>query len=81
MKKIEPICKNCKIFIPEKSQCGVTIIHEGQYIKMPVDPNDRCFFENKWFNPITKETEEFNEEIKELRVWEKDGKVHFEEPQ
>lgn len=80
MKKIKPICKNCKLFLPQENLCGIVVLHEGKHIRLPVEPEDRCFYEEEWFNPITQETENFNDDVKELRMWEDDGKVRFEEP-
>lgn len=80
-KKIKAICKNCQLFIPEKKQCGIVVVHEGKHLRLPVEPNDDCFFKEEWFNPITKETENFNDEVKELRMFEDNGRVRFEEPE
>lgn len=73
------ICGNCKLFCREKEICGVNIIHEGEYLNIPVSPGDSCFFEQEYFDPITKTKEDFNE-IKQLRMYEEKGKVKFEYP-
>ncbi len=75
------------LFNPSKSECRVIILHEGEKINIPVDPKDPCFFEEEYFNPITKETETFND-IKEIKMWVEDdfgnkadhGKVKIEYP-
>ena len=81
MKKIKAICKNCKLFMPEKNQCGIVVVHEGEHLRLPVEPNDECFYKEEWFNPITNESENFNDEVQEIRMFEENGKVRFEEPQ
>lgn len=88
-KTIARICKNCKLFDPNKSQCSVVILHEGQRIKLPMDPDDSCFFEEQYFDPTTKSLEDFANEIQEVKFWvedehgkktDKDGKVKVEYP-
>lgn len=69
--KIKRICKNCKLYNPEKSICSVIILYDGQKINLPVDPEDPCFFEEKYFNPITGNTEDYND-IQEVRLWVED---------
>jgi hypothetical protein len=71
MKKnqIKKICKNCKLFNPEKSICSVVIINEGERIKIPVSPEDDCFFEGEYFDATTQAKESFSEEIKQVRFW------------
>lgn len=84
---VERICRTCKLFDPTKNECRVTILHEGEKINIPVDPQDPCFFEQKVINPDTKQEEDFNE-IQEVKMWvendkgEKDvkGKVKIEYP-
>jgi hypothetical protein len=68
-KKIERICKNCKLFNPTKSQCSVVILHEWQRIKLPVIAEEPCFFEGTYFDPTTESMEDFVEEIKEVKFW------------
>lgn len=70
-KQIKRICGNCRLYNPQKSICSVVILHEGQKINIPTDPEDSCFFEQDYFNPITKTKEDFNE-IKEIKVWVED---------
>jgi len=76
---MERICKNCKLFYKERNLCGVTIISEGKYLNLPVAAEDPCFFEQEYFDPITCETEDFNE-IQQVRMFEEDGKVKLEYP-
>ncbi len=45
-KKIERICKNCKLFNPVTSECSILVMFEGQKHKLPVLPEDSCFFED-----------------------------------
>lgn len=68
-KNIQRICKNCKLFNPEKQECSVVILHEGSRLKLPVDPNDSCFFEDQYFDPITQTKEKFSGDVKEVKFW------------
>jgi len=43
-KKIRKICKNCKLYNPEEGVCGVTVMHEGEYLELKVKPHDRCWW-------------------------------------
>lgn len=89
-KPIERICKNCKLFDPSKGSCSVVILHEGEKIKLPVDPEDPCFFEEEYFDPITQSTNNFSDEIQEIKFWvegpdgqktDKNGIVKIEYPE
>jgi hypothetical protein len=71
-KKNEPICGNCKLFDASKHQCRVVILHEGNRVNLPVDPQDPCFFEQTYFDPVTGQEESFNE-IKQVRFWVEDN--------
>jgi len=71
MKNIKRICGNCKLYDPSQNHCSVIIIHEGQKLNLPVDPEDDCFFEQEYFDPTTKAMESFNE-IKEIKMWVED---------
>lgn len=44
-KKIRKICKNCKLYNPVEGVCGVTVMHEGEYLELKVRPSDRCWWE------------------------------------
>ncbi len=68
-KKIEHICKNCKLYDPSKNECCVVILHEGERLKLPVEPNDTCFFEGECFDPTTAALESFAKEIQQVRFW------------
>lgn len=70
-KSIEHICNNCKLFDPVNKRCNVVILHEGERIKLPVDAEDKCFFEQQFQDPKTGEWSDFNE-IKEVRFWTED---------
>ena len=67
-KPVERICKNCRLFNPVEQLCMVAILHEGEKIHLPVLPQDTCFFEQEYFNPITNEKEDFNH-INEIKFW------------
>lgn len=70
-KKIKHICKNCRLFDEGLGVCSVIILHEGEKVKIPVSPDDPCFFEEPYFDPITNEKSDFNE-IKQIRMWVED---------
>lgn len=68
-KQIERICKNCKLFNPQKLECSVVVLNEGKRYRLPVDPGDSCFFEEEYFDPTTKAMEAFGEDVKEVKFW------------
>jgi len=69
-KKIEPICKNCRLFNPETSECEVVILHEGERYNLPVNPEDKCFFETEITYINEKgEMESFKPEVQQTRFW------------
>lgn len=72
-KKIEPKCKNCRLFNPEAKRCMVVILHEGEEYNLPVDEEDDCFFENE-FIAINDEGEKdnFKAEVQQARFWVED---------
>lgn len=72
-KEIKRVCKNCKLFNPQKSLCSVVILHDGDRYHLPVEPQDRCFFE-KEFVAINEEgdIESFKTEIQEVQFWVED---------
>ncbi len=89
-KPIERICKNCKLFNPVTSECAVVVVHEGRRLKLPVIAEEPCFFEGTYFDPTTKEDEDFAGDINELKFWvededgnktNKNGKVKMEIPE
>lgn len=76
-KQVEPICGNCKLYDGKSGMCQIVILMEGRRVKLPVDPDDSCFYqENGYFDPTTKATEDFTDEIKEVKFWveDKEGK-------
>ena len=79
----EPFCKNCRLYNPNKGECGVIILYEGERHNLPVYPDDHCFFENKFiakrplFNKESGElkgykTEIFKTSIQEVKFWVED---------
>lgn len=76
---MERICKNCQLFCSSRGICGVTIIHEGVHTNIPVSAEDPCFFEEEYFNPVTRQKEDFND-IQQLRMYEEKGQVKIEYP-
>lgn len=68
-KQIERICANCKLFNPQKSECSVVILMEGNRVRIPVDAEDPCFYEGMYFDPTTKAMEDFAGEIQQVRFW------------
>lgn len=87
-KPIERICKNCRLFDPSDNCCSVIVLYEGSKIRLPVEPEDSCFFEQEYFDPITGEMDDLNA-IKEIKFWvedkdgnktDKDGIVKIEYP-
>ena len=71
-KKIEPICKNCRLY-DDNGTCRVIILVEGKKINIPVDPDDRCFFEKELEAGGTKFIPA--EEIKQVKFWVEDKKT------
>jgi hypothetical protein len=76
-KKIEPICKNCKLFDAKKGMCKVTVLYGGEKFNMPVFPEDKCHMDA------------LGVEVQEVRWWVEDesgnktagdGKVKIEYP-
>ena len=95
-KKIEPVCKNCKLYDAKNGWCGIEIIgvpwelEEGiNKLHLPVDPSDSCFFGNKF---VARDGEVFDllEDVKQVKAWiedpvtgektDKDGVVKIEYP-
>lgn len=66
---IKKICGNCKLFNETKNECCVVVLHEGQRLRIPVDREDACFFENEYFDPTTKALENFAESVQEVKFW------------
>lgn len=72
-KEIEPKCKNCRLFNPKENRCEVVILHEGERLRIPVEAEDDCFFENK-FTAIDNNNEEdvFKVEVQQVKFWVED---------
>lgn len=70
-KEIEKICKNCLIYDYTKKICKIVILHEGEKINLPMDPNDKCFFieeiiiKDKDGKPIDR----FLPEVEQIKIW------------
>lgn len=73
-KKIERICKNCRLFNENREVCSVIVLYEGDKINIPMDPNDTCMYESSYFDPTTKAMESFSEDIKEVKIWVENDK-------
>lgn len=41
-KRIEPICRNCRLFDEPNELCKVTILLGGERFNLPVSPEDHC---------------------------------------
>ena len=90
-KKVEPICGNCRLFNPDTNKCGVAVLISGEQFHLPVEPEDQCFFEERFFYENNKgELEHFTPEIQQARWWTEDekgqktdgnGKVMIEYPE
>lgn len=74
-RKIEPICKNCRLFNPDKNICRVIILHEGEKINLPVEENDLCFFENEFISIDNGTEEKFKLDVQEIKMWVEDPKT------
>lgn len=72
MKNIEPICRNCRLFDSENSRCMIIILHEGEKVHLPVEANEKCFFEDAF---VAKESWKPAEDIKEVKLWVEDPKT------
>ena len=67
-KKIDQICKNCKLFDPKEGVCAVVVIHKGEHLELKTNSEDECH----WIkNGIV-------ENIQQLRAWS-DGKQGYVE--
>lgn len=76
-KKIKPVCGNCQLYDPSKSQCSIVILMEGKRQHIPVDPEDKCFFENEFTAIHDGKAETFipADEIKQVKWWVEDPKT------
>jgi hypothetical protein len=67
-KKIRKICKNCKLYNPVEGVCGVTVLHEGEYLELKVKPNDRCWWEKMEHELTMMDGDETEVSIQQIRV-------------
>ena len=75
-KNIEQVCGNCKLYDPSKGVCRIVVLNEGQKDNIPVEPQDRCFFDDIYFDPVSHEKANLLDQVKQVRFWVegKDGK-------
>lgn len=75
-KSIHKICNNCKLFDSKKKECCIIVLYEGTKTRIPVSPEDSCFFENKFIDKETNISEDYVDDIKEVKFWveDKEGK-------
>ncbi len=78
-KKIEQICKNCKLYNPEEGICRVNVIMEGEYYELPVKPNDKCHWQGLEKELSEKFGERFELPIQQVRIWSDGQKGYVEE--
>lgn len=62
-KRIEPICKNCRLYDAENEMCNVTILIGENKYNLPVFPDDHCHMD------------ELGIEVKQIRWWTEDPKT------
>ena len=88
-KNIEPICRNCRLFDSKNKFCEVVVLYEGEKTHLPVDEDDKCFFEQQFHAIDSSGKEEvFQAEVQQVRFWVEDedgkpskqGKVMIEYP-
>ena len=60
-KNIDKICNNCLLYNRDKGECKVAILVEGKELHLPVQPQDKCLFD------------EVGIEIKQVRWWVEDN--------
>jgi len=67
-------CRDCQLFVKKHKLCGITIINDGAYQNLKVEPDDPCFFE----------VNNFSEYIQQIRAYEEETptgkKVKIEYP-
>ena len=44
-KNIEKICNNCLLYNRDKRECKVAVLVEGRELHLPVQPQDKCVFD------------------------------------
>jgi hypothetical protein len=60
-KNIDKICNNCLLYNRDKGECKVAVLVEGKELHLPVQPQDKCLFD------------EVGIEIKQVRWWVEDN--------
>jgi len=65
-KKIERICRYCKLWDPEERVCSITVIMNGEDYELTTEAGDRCYWEEAGLL----------DEIRQTRVWS-DGNNGF----
>lgn len=73
-KKIKEVCGNCKLFDPSGGVCRIVVLHEGSRVNVPVDPTEKCFFDQTYFDPVEKENVSLLDWVKQARFWVEDEK-------
>lgn len=38
-------CGECLLYNKEEGLCGVTVLHQGEYVQIGVKPTDRCHWQ------------------------------------
>ena len=67
-KSVKKICKNCGLYDPQEGVCGVTVIHEGQYLELRVRETDRCWWDRMEQELSAAEGEDVELPVREVRV-------------
>jgi hypothetical protein len=70
-KKKEQVCGTCRLYNNEKGTCRVAVLYAGEQIHIPVDPVDKCFYENQYLpaDKPGKTGEKVLDHIKQVRFW------------
>ena len=72
-KKIQKKCGNCLAYNRELGQCMVTVLHNGEKMNLPTEPEDDCFFEQEFeFVNENGKVEKFKVDIEQVRMWVED---------
>lgn len=81
-KKVKEICGNCRLFDGDNKICKVAILYKGGKLNIPVDPEDLCFYQNKFIaSPYPFQQEEFSVDVQQVKFWEDKGEVKIEYPE
>lgn len=73
-KQVEQVCGNCKLYDPQRGVCRIVVLHEGSRVNVPVDPADKCFFDQTYFDPVSQEETSLLDQVKEVKFWVEDEK-------